>query len=347
MLKKYTIRDIAELAGVSKGTVDRVLHNRGKVSEIALMKVNAVLDEIDFKPNPIAKNLKSNKVYHICVLLPDQEQDPYWNPCITGINDVENELDAFGVSIETFFFNPVNTKSFLDANALIQSKSPDAVLLVPLFLKEALIVLEGYNKLGITVSTFNNKIDSQFIKSFIGQDLFQSGRVAAKLMHSIMQKGNIAVVHIDEKYKNAIHMQQKENGFRRFFKETQGFTGDIISCKIKHPNFESSLIKFLEENKNIAGIFVTTSKIHQVAKVIQELNLPHLTLIGYDLLNENVDYLKSGVIDFLIHQNPKQQAYIGLKHLVEHFLFEKNIPDQILLPIDIINSENVKLFMRN
>lgn len=347
MIKKYTIRDIAEMAGVSKGTVDRVLHNRGKVSEIALTKVNGVLDEIDFKPNPIAKNLKSNKVYHICVLLPDQKQDPYWDPCITGINDVENELDAFGVSIETLFFNPVSTKSFLDANALIQSKSPDAVLLAPLFLKETLIVLEDYNKLGILVSTFNNKIDSEFIKSFIGQDLFQSGRVAAKLMHSIMQKGNIAIVHIDEKYKNAVHMQQKEKGFRRFFKETQEFTGDIIPCKLKHPNFESPLIKFLEQNKNISGIFVTTSKVHQVAKVIQEVNLPNIALIGYDLLNENVDYLKNGVIDFLIHQNPKDQAYIGLKYLVEYFLFEKNIPDQILLPIDIINSENVRLFLRN
>ena len=60
MLKKYTIRDIANLAGVSKGTVDRVLHHRGKVSETALKKVNDILDKIDFKPNLIAKNLKNN-----------------------------------------------------------------------------------------------------------------------------------------------------------------------------------------------------------------------------------------------------------------------------------------------
>ena len=38
MNKKYTIKDIAQMAGVSKGTVDRVLHKRGKVSEDALKK---------------------------------------------------------------------------------------------------------------------------------------------------------------------------------------------------------------------------------------------------------------------------------------------------------------------
>ena len=39
MTRKYTIKDIAEIAGVSKGTVDRVLHKRGKVSKKALEKV--------------------------------------------------------------------------------------------------------------------------------------------------------------------------------------------------------------------------------------------------------------------------------------------------------------------
>ena len=62
MKKNYTIKDIAELAGVSKGTVDRVIHKRGKVSSKALEQVNKVLDQIEYKPNPIAKSLKNNKV---------------------------------------------------------------------------------------------------------------------------------------------------------------------------------------------------------------------------------------------------------------------------------------------
>ena len=48
MGKTYRIKDIAELSGVSTGTVDRILHNRGKVSEEAQKKVEKVLKEIDY-----------------------------------------------------------------------------------------------------------------------------------------------------------------------------------------------------------------------------------------------------------------------------------------------------------
>ena len=46
--QNYTIKDIARMAGVSAGTVDRVLHNRGDVSPKSKAKVQKVLDEIHF-----------------------------------------------------------------------------------------------------------------------------------------------------------------------------------------------------------------------------------------------------------------------------------------------------------
>ena len=52
--KNYTIKDIARMAGVSAGTVDRVLHNRGDVSAASREKVQKVLDEIDYHPNMFA-----------------------------------------------------------------------------------------------------------------------------------------------------------------------------------------------------------------------------------------------------------------------------------------------------
>ncbi|RPD96002.1 LacI family DNA-binding transcriptional regulator [Aureibaculum marinum] len=345
MSKKYTIRDIAELAGVSKGTVDRVLHNRGRVSETALKRVTNILDEIDYHPNLIARNLKNNKAYTIYVLLPNPEQDPYWEPCLEGVNSVVDEFNAFGVNIKQLFFSPKSTKSFLQANNEIQKATPDAVLLVPLFFKEASVVMKQYERLGIVVSIFNNTIETVTTKNFIGQNLYQSGRVGAKLLQTITSKGDLAVIHIDEKYKNAVFMQEKERGFESFFKEISNYK--VLKCKLKHPDFDSLLNRFLKSHPNLTGIFVTTSKVYQVADFLKKNNYTNIALVGYDLLDENVNHLKTGTIDFLIHQNPKQQAYLGLKFLVEHFLFEKNIPNQLLLPIDIINSENVTQFLRS
>ena len=47
-----TIREIAELAGVSRGTVDRVLNHRGSVNAATAALVNDIAKKLDYKPNP-------------------------------------------------------------------------------------------------------------------------------------------------------------------------------------------------------------------------------------------------------------------------------------------------------
>ncbi|AOW11169.1 LacI family DNA-binding transcriptional regulator [Flavobacterium gilvum] len=346
MQKKHTIRDIAEMAGVSTGTVDRVIHKRGYVSQVAFEKVNKLLDEINYQPNLIARNLRNNKVYRICVLIPDPKKDVYWSPCIDGIDKVISEMETFGIDIEMSFFDPENSKSFSAGNLAIQDTIPDAVILVPLFPKEALIAIENYNVLGIMVSTFNNRMDSSLLKNFVGQDLNQSGRVAARLLESILNKdGDIAVIHLGQKDKNDVQIQEKENGFRYYFKESTHFKNNIITCKLKQLDFENELSVFLKNHKNLAGVFITTSNAYQVVEVIQSIIDRKIVVIGYDLLEENVKYLKNKAIDFLIHQNLKQQAYLCVNTIAEYLLFEKNIPVETFLPIDIINSENVNIYL--
>jgi LacI family transcriptional regulator len=67
---KIRIKDIAKRAQVSVGTVDRVLHNRGEVSEETRTLVNNIINELEYKPNLIASSLASKKPFQIGVLLP-------------------------------------------------------------------------------------------------------------------------------------------------------------------------------------------------------------------------------------------------------------------------------------
>ena len=340
MMKKYTIRDIADLAGVSKGTVDRVLHNRGKVSEDALIKVNKVLGEIDYKPNPIAKSLKNSKIFRVCILFPQSSKDRFWAPCVEAIKEVQDNFQAFGIKIDEYRYNSKAQNSFLStANELIETQ-PDAILIAPLFHHEAQIISKKCIDKNIPISTFNNIIDKESLTNYIGQDLYQTGRVAAKLLDSLLNKGHLLVVHIDEKVQNATHMQEKENGFNNYFENNPSYKISSLSIN-KDPkiNYNERLEKYLNENKEINGVFVTTSKTHVVAKSNLDQNR-NLKIVGYDLIQANISHLESGSIDFLINQNPKKQAFLGLTQLAEFLLFEKEIPKEVLLPIDIVNSEN-------
>ena len=345
MNKKYTIKDIAKLAGVSKGTVDRVLHKRGKVSLAALEKVNEVLKVIDYEPNLIARNLKNNKIHRISILLPDPEIDPYWLVCVRGIEDAIQEFKSYNLSIEIFYFNPEKKKSFLKTSETVLKLGTDAVLLPPLVHKETLEVIEKFDANNCIVNTFNNQVESSLVKSFVGQDLFRSGRVAAKLLDSVADAGQIAIIHIDENYKNAVHMQEKERGFRSYFEEKESSSHSLTKLKLKNPNVEFNFNTFLNEHPDLSGIFVTTSKAYQIAKMISEVKGKKISIVGYDLIDENVAYLQQGIIDFIIHQNQKRQAYLGVTSLVEYFIFQKEIPEKILLPINIVNSENADYYI--
>lgn len=342
IMKQHTIKDIAKLAGVSKGTVDRVIHKRGKVSAQAFDKVNAILEKINYQPNLFARSLKNNKNYHICVILPDFNEDAFWIPCYEGILEAIKEFSSFGIVIEPFFFHPNNADSFIETNNKVLNLTPNAVLLAPLFYNETVKVVSSYNDKNIIVSKFNSQLEIDNTKNFVGQDLFKSGRIAADLLKMLIPKNTtIAIIHVGEDFKNAIHMQEKEKGFRNYFSSVKKSNINIITRNSKENELPNNLDRLFNESSNIKAIFVTTSKVYKIAEYIKTKKIKNIKLIGYDLLDENINYLNDDIIDFLIHQNPKKQVYFGLTYLVEYLLFNKKIPAKSLLPIDIITSENV------
>ena len=73
------------MAGVSAGTVDRVMHNRGEVSEASRAKVQKILDEINYQPNMFAIGLAAKKKYSIYCLIPYYKENDYWYSVAEGI----------------------------------------------------------------------------------------------------------------------------------------------------------------------------------------------------------------------------------------------------------------------
>ncbi|WP_422348426.1 substrate-binding domain-containing protein [Flagellimonas sp.] len=343
MKKNTTIKDIAKLAGVSIGTVDRVLHNRGRVSKKALDKVNQALKELEYTPNPIARSLRNNVVYTIHILIPDAKQDPYWEPCMKGVSELMDEFSAFDLNFSLHTFDPSEPKSFLGAGNKILGENPDALLFVPLFGKESTQLQKELNDRNILSTTFNSPVWDH-VHHHVGQDLFLSGRVGAKLVSNLIdQPGEIAIIHVEEAYNNATHMQEKENGFRSFFEERHE-ENKILTLILSSKEIRNNFGATVRKHPNIEAYFVTTSRTYEVANALHKLGIKK-PVIGYDLLRENVDCLQNDQVQFLIHQAPRQQAYLGLRSLVEKLLFNKELAKVELLPIDIINSENVKSYL--
>ena len=336
-MKSYTIKEIAKLAGVSAGTVDRVLHQRGKVSKEKEDTVNKILKEIDYRPNQVARSLKLNRRYRLVVLFPDFELDEYWKPCFDGVHDQLEVMEERGILIDVLKYDPSDANDFNKACNESMALNPDCILLGALFFHESQTFLEQLEKKGIPFGLINTEIESANSVTFVGQDLIQSGRTAAHLFNAILPNVNsLLIIHVAEEFENASHMQQKEKGFRAFF-DSSNEKVSIKTIHVKIADNESIAHQLQDINSSeIDGIFVTTSKAHVIADYTK--NIP---VIGYDLLLKNIDYLMSGKIKFLIYQNPKFQAFQSISFLSDYL--SKNIqpPAQKLLPIEIISSENV------
>lgn len=348
--KIITIKDIASKAKVSTGTVDRVLHKRGRVAPKVEEKILQIIKEMEYEPNIMARALSSKKEYMVSVLIPAESFDTYWLAPKDGIKKALRELKQYGLKVKFYNFDPYDVQSFIEKATQLTAQQPDAVILTPIFRREVLPFLESWKKDNIPFVLFNTEIADFEPLSYIGQDSYQSGFLAAKMIHyGQSEPCSILIAHFDEEISNAAHLEKKELGFRNYFLQNNlSDSFDIIKAEIIRPNY-SSFIKqmddIFENNPRIKGVFVTTSKAFEIAEYLHQKRIQDVKIIGYDLLAKNIHYLKNNTINFLINQNPKGQGFWALQLLADKLIFNKEVPKIKYLPLDIITKENVNYFI--
>jgi LacI family transcriptional regulator len=348
--KIVRIKDIAEKAQTSKGTVDRVLHNRGKVADDVRERILKIIKELNYEPNLIARSLKSQKTYNIAALLPDSSGDSYWEAPLRGIEKAEKELRQYGINVTRFVFDPHDEKSFITRATEATRDSPDGVLIAPVFYKEALPFFDNWKELDIPYVLFNTQIESVEPLCYIGQDSYQSGVLAAKILSfGLPQTCSVLVAHINEDIPNSAHLISKEKGFRDYFLQEGRDKKYRVLCREINisgaDGFDRHLDSIFEEEGDLAAIYVTNSKAFEVASYLERHQNETVKLVGYDLLKPNLDYLNKETIHFLINQNPLGQGYWGIHQLANHLIFNKEIQPIKFLPLDIITRENLEYYL--
>src|SRR5687767_14834661 len=111
-MKNIRIKDIAAKAKVSTGTVDRVLHDRGNVSEKVKERILRIIEDMEYEPNLMARALGTKKEYHFAALIGDPKYDTYWLDPKAGIQKAAKEARQYGVKVTLFMFNPYDPNSF-------------------------------------------------------------------------------------------------------------------------------------------------------------------------------------------------------------------------------------------
>jgi len=346
MRKNTRIKDIAFKAGVSIGTVDRVLHNRGEVSNETKQKIQQIIDDLDYRPNLLASSLASKKSIVFATLMPKaSSQDTYWSKPQLGIEKAMNQLKAYGVKIQQFYFDMDDSLSFsLQAGKILQL-SPDAVMMAPWAKREAVLFSRKLDDQKIPYIYIDATLEETNPIGFVAQSSFNSGYLAAKLTDwGVSDESLILLVHIAKELDNASHLIKRERGFMRYFEE-KGKKHRIIKLEVSGSGDEivSQLVNLHIEPCEVSGVFVTNSKVHLVAACFKTLCVAP-KIIGYDLIPQNIALLKEGKIDFLICQKPELQGFHAINLLFDSLVKKESIKKENYTSIDLITKENIDFY---
>lgn len=344
------IKDIAQKANVSIGTVDRVIHNRGEVSKTTRDRILQIIEELGYQPNILASTLALKKTFSFALLVPEPvSSESYWNKPMVGIRKAFDEIQQFGVDISMHLFKQSDSQTFRDEAGKILQDNPEGVVLAPFFSRESKEFIAELKARNIPYVFIDSNIKDSEKLSYIGQDSFQSGTLAAKLLdYTLKQDDMILVLHFAKQLDNQNHLLQREKGFYEYFNlKNTGSPRKLITMEVADPNNPDDLEKItdvLRNNPEIKGVFVTNSQVYYLAQIIEKNKFSGIRVIGHDLISENIAFLNSGVVDFLLCQRPEEQGYRAIITLFEHLVLKKEVNSENYTSIDIITKENLNYY---
>ncbi|MBN2639179.1 MAG: LacI family DNA-binding transcriptional regulator [Bacteroidales bacterium] len=342
------IRDIAEIANVSTGTVDRVLHNRPGVKPETKAQILKILENIDYSPNLMAKTLASKRDTRLVILIPAAKDiNSYWSQPLSGVQQAIDELSSFRTVVDIYTFDDFDKDSFTQMTNRILKEKPDGVIFSPVFFDSSSSFIHRLENFEIPYAFIDANLEDCSNVAYFGQDAFRSGYTAGKLMSFGLKSGSILVLKLVNNLPISKHVSDRQDGFCKYMRDNnisdKYQIHDVeIDLKQKDEPYKT-LTDFFDKNK-MDGIYVPNSKTYRIAEFIEKQKIHKPLIIGYDMLPGNIKYMESGSITFLIGQRPEEQAYKAIKTLFEHIVLHKEVKKLNYSSIDIITEENIEFY---
>ena len=245
-----------------------------------------------------------------------------------------------------YFYYKYSSSSFKKTAAKVLEEEFDGLLFAPIFYDDSVVFLKKFKERNIPTVMIDSNIPEIEGLAYIGQDAYQSGYLAGRLVSfGIKAETNVLIMKITREIESTSVYLQRIRGFYSFFKENpalSNFKFSEISIKaVESNNLTSTMFE------GIHSVFVPNSRVYIVANYLKNHNLHEIRVVGYDLLEQNLELLNEGHIDFLINQNSEEQGYLGINHLYKKLVLKEDTELINYIPLQIIVKENVASFKKN
>lgn len=323
---KVTIKEIAERAGVHRATVDKVLHNRVGVSDEVRMKVQRIIKEMGYTPNPVGRVLqKQGNRYHIEAILVEVDALPFLK---AGVEKGIHNQVGFDIEVTysiSKFQDAERQKEFID-NAIVARA--DGIIISPINAECVRQAINRAAEAGIPVVTTNADIDGTRRTCCIGADNRQSAQIAGRMMGLFLGgTGKIAVISSAiAAVNNNYYVRERETEFADFIRrEYPGLQIITTIDSFENPQITyQKTVQLLHDYTDLQGIYITCGGVSQVGRALEEGGrAKDIRVISFEDYPEVVDLIRKDVIDCTIAGEIQKQGELPVQIIMDHIVFGK------------------------
>lgn len=337
-----TINDVALAAGVSKGTVDRVLHDRGEVSRKSRDKVLRAIEELGFSPNIYASLLASPKDRLIQCLIPEFSEGEFWSLADKGIREAAKIVSRYGVRVETVTYDQYDAESFRKACSRILECAPSGVIVAPMFGSVTLSFVKELSEAGIPYIYVDSKLEEDGYLAYFGMQMYRSGYLCAHILtdgRSVPDTVHVVRIARD-KAGLSDPTAMRRAGFMDYM--SCNFPDVRIENVFIDPNDSCSIDSRLDaafgSSSGPKFIVMFNSRVHLVADYIGRRGVRDFRVVGFDVLEKNLAALRDGRVQVLIAQHMDKQLVAAVSSLTDYLLLgDKVMKRDNYAQMDILN----------
>lgn len=330
-----TIKQIAELANVSRGTVDKVLNDRPGVKNETRKKVLEIAEGLNYQPNFIGKALVQSKDPIKIGIILTPEYNPFIQEMLLGVKNAQEEYKAFGIEVNIKM--PISLEPAEQISILTELEN-DRVSGIAVFPIDDDRVRTKINQLidsGIAVITFNSKLQGTNDMCFIGQDHKKGGRTVAGLMSKLLPEGGEVGIIISS-YNLSCHKDRLQGFVDKI--NLNSFPIHILDIRENQDRKDEAFkitLEYFNKVPELKGIYITGGGVSGVGNALRILEkTDQVALICHDLVPETLKLLEDGTVDFALGQSPEFQGYQLVKLLFD-YLIKKVRPSATYIEVPI------------
>ncbi len=329
-----TIADIVRETGISRGTVDRVLHNRGKVSPEKEELIRRCAEEMGYKVSIATKSLAVRKqALKIGFCYFSGEGALFFQEAARAAEEYAERLMEYNVNVIFYAFEWLDPKTNEPLYRQMSEDGLDGCVTVGLLADQYSQYAEEHKITVPPCITYNIRASkTDHVIAHVGCDYEQSGRMACGLAAMILQeKGNVGIV--SSWLEDAESYKLRVKGFREemeaVYPELQIADTYVQGDRQDMFDFYLSVEKMLSEHPEIDVIYLVNPGDYSVCRaMIKSSSGRRIPVITNDMsTDEQAQMIRKGEITAAVCQNPGYQGTKPLE-LMFHYLALEEEPEK-------------------